>query len=246
MARDTKCSQSTLSLIAAGTKKPGKRVLSLIAETHGVNAKWLFEGIGEPTSLTPGTSLHLDYTLPIYERPLPGAPGARSNAFTGRRFEVMPVYARPENYLLELGRDEPILCATDLGLKKGDLLIIATDRRYIPSERELFEDLVVIRDKPNAENGSLARVDYIPRQVEEGPAHLAADLFERDVMAEKQKRGEIRKVTGKRGFYFEKVERENGKEKIVRMTHLQLDPPCRAIEYADIVGVCRGMIRTRL
>ncbi len=157
----------------------------------------------------------------------------------------MPVFARPENYLLELGRDEPILLVTDLHFMKGDLLLISTDRRYIPAKKEPFRDIVVILDKVSKEIASLARVEFVPGRKEGGPEHIEADMFQLDVIADKQKRGEIRPIKGTKGLGYERLIHSKGTKKFAPMSHLELEPAMREIEHDDIVGVCRAMIRTK-
>jgi hypothetical protein len=48
MARDLKCAQSLVSMIATGKRPPGRDVLAKLGHHPLVNAAWLLTGEGEP------------------------------------------------------------------------------------------------------------------------------------------------------------------------------------------------------
>lgn len=249
MAKETKCAQATLSLIANSKKDPGKRVLNLIASTPGINRKWLFDGVGKPLVKNVKQSVASDCYLPVVKRAIPGNPSDHLDAMTGEKFEVMPTHATPNNYWLELRNDEPILAVGELMLRPGDRLLISTAPEDIPQESCLCGQTVVVLDPKKHERPVLAQVEYVPCSADDGPAHIEANYFEGDVLA----REIVRRVThvefrGKKRSVSSpyRVIREKGIDKIVPVGLVELEPPNARITHSQIVGICLSMFRRKL
>lgn len=246
MARDTKCAQSTLSLVASGKKEPGKRLLTLIAAHPGLNADWVFHGKGKPFSTT--SSLAKAKSLPIAERVLQGSPEEFPNSVLDERQDVVPHLANPGAYFLRVQGDEPIVYDVEMGVRAGDLLLIDTASSAFPKIERLFRKLCVVRLADSPEKFCLGLVSYVEASEEDGVERVEVDTFDLGIQPDNlvRKKHTV-KVRGQKRVVVQLYRRtgDDRETKLVPVSDLELEPPPRQIEYKDIVGVCKMLIRKR-
>ena len=83
MGRDIGVTQSAVSAIVTGTRRPGNRFLAKLAAYPMVNANWLFNGLGEPLVAEEQPGLGGRYFCPVADVPLAGSPRNFRDQLTG-------------------------------------------------------------------------------------------------------------------------------------------------------------------
>lgn len=144
MARDIRCSQSSLSRVIHREVQPGARLLKLIGDHPRVNQQWLQGGEGEPllvpTEAPPPQSVH---ELPVCQTLLPGKPGDHHDRLAGHNYPVAATLFRPSRCWLEVTASAGILRNEQAHLAEGDLLLLEYDLDGFTSLSDLGRRIAV-------------------------------------------------------------------------------------------------------
>ncbi len=248
MARDTKCAQSTLSLVASEANEPGKRLLTLIAAHPDVNAKWLFHGKGK-SLVNPSAKLvpqQESSSLPIVSELLEHFPSDCKNLAVDERLDVAPQLANKGAYFYRVPFADPILWHEEMGIHTGDLLLIDMTEGSIPPKENLYCKLCVVRHPKHQDRVCLGQVSYIEASEDDGPEKIEVDTFDIGYKASeiiyKKKKVKFRKKEIVTMQYY--IYSGEGEEKrLEQISHLELEPPLLKINYKDILGVCKRLVR---
>lgn len=246
MARETKCAQSTLSLVASGKKEPGKRLLTLIAAHAEVNTEWLFHGKGKPLTAGKPSSHAAACSLPIAASPLNGAPDENLQALSDERQDVIPQLVNSGSYILLVQGDDPITHDIEMGIHPGDRLLVDTTPASIPKTKRLFRALCVVRHPKNRNKVCLGLVTYSEADIDSGPERIEVDTFDLGLRPDEIIRE--KKIVEYRGRKRETVQLykrigDPNDQRLMPVSDLELEPPLHRIAYEDIVGLCKMMIR---
>ena len=141
MARDWAVSQATISRLLNGVSTPSRRILARIAQHPALNARWLFEGEGEPL-LPDRPQPTVGAGVPIALQPLPGDPNDNLPLLTGFSFAVPGELYRTTRYFLEVS---PAEIFENSNLVPGDLLLLETVRDVCEDATALWRHICVVR-----------------------------------------------------------------------------------------------------
>jgi transcriptional regulator with XRE-family HTH domain len=121
MARSLGLSQTLISLMLSGARRPSRRLLAALASHLKVNAAWLQSGKGRPLRDDQPTGLPVSTTI------LPGSPDQFSALILDApRHPVASEYYATSRYWLALAEDAPAIREPALCLRDGDLLLVET------------------------------------------------------------------------------------------------------------------------
>ena len=141
MGRDIGVTQSAVSAIVTGKRKPGRRFLAQLAAYPMINANWLFNALGEPLVVEeqPGHGGH--YFCPVAAGPLPGPPRGCREKLTGQYRPVAAPDFSEDRYWLMVDTDE----FADKGLLEGDWLLVDADNSWLERPETIAGQPCVVR-----------------------------------------------------------------------------------------------------
>lgn len=170
MAKDTGVSLTGIIKVITGQQNPGRRLMEKIVQSTDISPAWLLAGEGQPLT---GSA------LPVAIGCLPGPPTEGHALLTDERVSELTELYSSSRYWLKLGAAEPVVKASGISFRVGDLLLMDTDRTKFPPVEQLNELWGVVRVQGRRESRvQLAALSYYTESEDNGPAHLEAETYE--------------------------------------------------------------------
>ncbi len=170
MAKATGVSLTGIIKVITGQQNPGRRLMEKIVQSTDISPAWLLAGEGQPLTWS---------ALPVAIGCLPGPPTEGHALLTDERVSELTDLYSSSRYWLKLGAAEPVVKASGISFRVGDLMLMDTDRTKFPPAEQLNEQWGVVRIQGRSESRiQLAELTYFRESDDYGPAHLAAETFE--------------------------------------------------------------------
>ncbi len=145
MGRALHIPQSVLSRVLAAKQPPSGKLLEGLATWPGVNACWLFGGIGDPL-VEPGVDVKGGLYRPISDKLLPGPPEEYRDLLSAVGYPVAQAFFSLTSYWLRLWADWPI-CEKRDDIRGGDLVLMETAERWTRRRKKVVGKIVCFRIK---------------------------------------------------------------------------------------------------
>ncbi len=240
MAEALNVSQPVVWRVLNEKQSPSGTFLVALSGILDLDLNWVLRGKGDPGQ---GGK---EMGLPIARKLLTGKPQSCREELSEESFVPPAGYYRSSCYWFEVQHADPVTRCPHRKIECGDLLLMETDRRKFPREEHL-RDLCGVRLQGAEDSGvTLAYVDFVPGDPEEGPAHLEVDIFDRPI----PKSQVIRKLViterpGKRPVVQRKLyaATESGE---VPLSRIQPGTRRHEIGFKDVLSVCVLLLRRRL
>jgi len=141
MARAVEISQTTISKVINGHRKPGRKFLTALAAHAKVNPEWLYSGTGDP--FREPLKKYLD-RLPIF-RTIPALDCDSREEFLIANRPVMHGQYTKGCYFLETHTEMPLVHSSGLSIVRGDLMLMKPLKDFPLKANALDERIAVVK-----------------------------------------------------------------------------------------------------